>query len=50
MILKETWGITQLPTKIVKIKDSPDLQLWFSNRKVENLPLKVEGMVTWVGA
>lgn len=50
MILKETLGITQLSTKIEKTKDSPDLQVWLSNRKVENLSLKAEGMLTWVGA
>lgn len=37
MILIETLGITHLPTKIVKKKDYPDLQVWFNNRKVENL-------------
>lgn len=45
MILKETLGVTHLPTKITKTKDSPDLQVQLNNRKVENLSLKVEGML-----
>lgn len=45
MTLKETLGITNLPKKIVKEKDSRDLQVWFNNRKVKNLSLKIEGML-----
>lgn len=50
MILKETLGIIHLPTKIVKTKDSPNLQVWFNNRKMENLPLKDEEMLYREGA
>lgn len=45
MILKETLGITHLLTKIVRKKDSPDLQVWFNNRNVENLSLRIEGVL-----